>query len=94
LSEQLDLFMMNLDRLVCEEQIVVGLLEAGDELPFLSTDRLLGHLGRTTRYVAFEREFAGKGEILRETEDTVLRLRDVEGLGDIKQRDGQGGVIQ
>ena len=76
------------------EQIVVGLLQAGDQFPFLRTDRLLGHLGRTARHVAFEREFAGTGEILRETEDTVLRLRDVEGLGDIKQVDGQGWVIQ
>jgi hypothetical protein len=94
LSDQLHLFMMNLDRLLREEQIVVGLLEAGDQLPFLRTDRLLGHLGRTTRHIAFEREFAGKGKILRETEDIVLRLHDVEVLGKIPQLDGQDWVIQ
>ena len=94
LSDQLHLFMMNLDRLLREEQIVVGLLEAGDQLPFLRTDRLLGHLGRTTRHIAFEREFAGKGKILRETEDIVLRMHDVEVLWKIPQLDGQDWVIQ
>ena len=94
LSEQLHLFMMNLDRLLREKQIVVGLLQAGDQFPFLRADRLLGHLGRTARDFAFEREFSGKREILRETEDTVLRLRDIEGAGDIKQFDEQSWVIQ
>ena len=46
------------------------------------------------QYVAFEREFSGKGKILRETEDIVLRLREVEVLGVIPQLDGQGWVIQ
>ena len=86
--------MMNLDRLLREKQIVVGLLQAGDQFPFLRADRLLGHVGRTAGDFAFEPEFAGKGEILRETEDMVLRPRDIEGLRDIPQLEGQNWVIQ
>jgi hypothetical protein len=86
--------MMNLDRLLGEKEIVVSLLEAGDQLPFLRTDRLFGHICRTARHVAFERELAGKGKILRETEDRVVRLRGLEGLRDIPQLDGQDRIVQ
>ena len=94
LPEQLHLFMMNLDRLLHEKQIVVGLLQAGDQFPFLRMDRLLGHVSRTAGDFAFEPEFAGKGETLRETENTVARLRDIEGLWDIPQLERQDRVVQ
>src|SRR6185437_7191176 len=64
LPEQFSLFMMNLDRLVREKQIVVGLLEAGDQLSFLRAQPLLGYLGRPTRDFAFQGQLAREREIL------------------------------
>ena len=94
LSEQLHLFMMNLDRLLRKKQIVVGLLQAGYQFPLLHTDRLLSHVCRTAGDFTLEPEFAGEWKTLRETEDRVVRLRGLEGLRDIPQLEGQNWVIQ
>ena len=93
LSEQLHLFMMNLDGLLREKQLVVRLFQAGDQFPFLRTDRLLGHIGRTARHVAFERAFAGERKALRETYDGVVRSCDIERLGGIPKLEGQDWIL-
>ena len=94
LSEQFNLFMMNLYRFVRKKQVVVSLLETGDQLPFFPMQRLFGHLGRPTRDFAFQGQLAREWKILRETEDAVVCPRDVEGLREIPQVHGEDGVVQ